>query len=55
MKERPGTAWGLALANVISNAAGAGLTYALFKIGDKVQKLDRAIGRARDRHGEAEI
>jgi hypothetical protein len=34
---------------------GLGLTYALFKAGEKVRKFDRAIGRARSqREGAAE-
>jgi hypothetical protein len=46
-KQNPDLAWGLALGGVISNAMGLGLTYALFKVQNKVRKLDKALGKAR--------
>ncbi|MDR2107256.1 MAG: hypothetical protein LBO73_01905 [Holosporaceae bacterium] len=55
IKKCSNTAQGLIIGSAVSSAAGLGLTCALFKIGNKTRKLDRAVGRAGTNREEAEI
>jgi hypothetical protein len=46
IKKCSNTAQGLIIGSAVSSAAGLGLTYALFKTGNKMRKLDKAFGTA---------
>jgi hypothetical protein len=53
IKEYPQLAWGLGLGSVVSNGATLGLTYALFRMENKIRKLDQAVGEVHRRQEEA--
>jgi hypothetical protein len=51
IKNNPSAAWGLGIASAVSNGASLALTYAAFKIEDKIRKPDRAARRRRAETG----
>jgi hypothetical protein len=55
IKDNPDMAWGLGIASAIANGASLALTYATFKMGNKIRKLDRAVAKARSRRAETEV
>jgi hypothetical protein len=55
IKDSPGVAWGVGLASTIANGASIALTYTLFKMENKIRKLDRAVGKARKHTLESEV
>jgi hypothetical protein len=54
IKSNPDAAWALGIASAVTNGAALALTYATFKMENKIRKLDRAVAKAHHHRTESE-